>query len=322
MERGFGCEVVTPRFTEAEASRGMTDFRDLARSCGKEWVRAALDPDIRRLEREDRERQERRAEQVRQERETAEKELRMVEGEETKRAGENVSSPALGDAAKAERDARITKEFEKMDPAALDEALQIRECLQIFSQLAAYRDAFLDNALGQTGAALFPSGAVPVEFVRRSFQFLFGLAPGEQADGYHAPPMFDRLPGDADSGQVIDLGNSRFEDALFEGLPAAQARRRHPQALAQVVELPILVRPLTSGVERGKLVEPGRILAFHGEHGAGADRGPVMGVPDHGAEGGREPPKDFAARGINRPVHVGEDDAREAALAAPSVHRE
>ena len=94
MERGFGCEVVTPRFTEAEASRGMTDFRDLARSCGKEWVRAALDPDIRRLEREDRERQERRAEQVRQERETAEKELRMVEGEETKRAGEKRVQPS------------------------------------------------------------------------------------------------------------------------------------------------------------------------------------------------------------------------------------
>ena len=140
MERGFGCEVVTPRFTEAEASRGMTDFRDLARSCGKEWVRAALDPDIRRLEREDRERQERRAEQVRQERETAEKELRMVEGEETKRAGENVSSPAPGDAAKAERDARITKEFEKMDPAALDEALQIREAEKILQERARARE--------------------------------------------------------------------------------------------------------------------------------------------------------------------------------------
>lgn len=74
MEKKFGCEVVSPRFTSEEACKGMKNFKDLARSRGKEVVCDALDPEVRRLEREHEERvqQERQAardEEVRQKRE-------------------------------------------------------------------------------------------------------------------------------------------------------------------------------------------------------------------------------------------------------------
>ena len=73
--------------------------------------------------------------------------------------------------------------------------------------------------------------------------------------------------------------------------------------------------------ERAKLVEPDGVLGFHGEHGAGADRRPVMAVCHHGPEGVRELPLDLALPGrVRRAPHVGQHDARAPLLTVPGWH--